>query len=93
MGLITVQEVEKRIREQLGGKLPADARIDETTVLEELGLSSLQTSDIVFGLEEDYGVEFDAAKAADAKTLGQLIEVANEAFDEPTPAVAGDEAR
>lgn len=83
--MITLEEVERRIREQLRGKLPADATINESTTLEELGLSSLQTSDIVFGLEEDFNVEFDAAKAADAKTLGQLIQVANEAFDAAQP--------
>lgn len=94
--MITIDEVRKRIEEQLRGKLPDGvSSIDETTKLEDLGLSSLQISDIVFGLEEDYDVEFDAAAAADAKTLGDVLVVANRALEEkdggapaaaPTPA-------
>ena len=98
--MITIEEVSKRIRHELRGKLPPETVIDENTTMEDLSLSSLQVADIVFELEEDYGVEFDAAKAADAKTLGQLIAVANEALPSgatpsgPTdsPAVAEAEA-
>lgn len=80
--MITVDEVSERIREQLGGKLTPDATLDESTVLEQLGLSSLQLSEIVFSLEEEHGVEFDASRAADVKTLGELVAVANEALVE-----------
>ena len=92
--MITIEEVSKRIRQELRGKLPAGVTIGESTTMEDLGLSSLQVADIVFELEEDYGVEFDPAKAADAKTLGDLIAVANQAFGAPvdSPAVAEAEA-
>jgi acyl carrier protein len=81
--MITLEELSRRIREQRKGKLPGDMTIDEGTMLEELGLSSLEVSEIVFSLEEEHGVEFDAAKAADVRTVGELIAIANEALSVP----------
>lgn len=78
--MVTVDEVNQLIRERLRGKVPADATIGPGTVLKDLGLSSLQLADIVFTLEERHGVEFDVSKAADVKTVGQMIELANEAL-------------
>jgi acyl carrier protein len=75
--LITLEQVTAMIRNELRGKLPEDTVIDENTGLGDLGLSSLQIAEIVFELEEEHGVEFDAAKAADAKTLGDLIKLGN----------------
>lgn len=83
--MITVDEVAGLIRNELRGKLPADATIDESTSLEDLGLSSLQVSEIVFTLEEEHDFEFDAAKAADVKTLGELLALANETLAEKHP--------
>jgi len=78
--VITVDEVAALIRREQRGKLDDATIIDESTRLEDLGLSSLQVSEIVFTLEEDHGIEFDPARAADVKTLGELLEVANEAL-------------
>ena len=78
--MITVDEVAGLIRRELRGKLDAGTVLDEGTRLEDLGLSSLQVSEIVFTLEEDHEVEFDAARAADAKTLGDVVALANEAL-------------
>jgi acyl carrier protein len=50
-------------------------------VLDDLGLSSLQISDIVFSLEERLGTEFDAANAAEVKTIGQLVQLANQTVE------------
>jgi acyl carrier protein len=80
--VITIDEVRTRVERELRGKLPAGVAINEATVIKDLGLSSLQISEIVFGLEEDYEVEFDAAMAADAETLGDLLVVANQAIGE-----------
>lgn len=81
--MITLEELSRRIREQRRGKLPDDMTIEASTLLEELGLSSLEVSEIVFTLEEEHGVEFDAAKAADVKTVGELVVIANEALSVP----------
>jgi acyl carrier protein len=91
--MITLEELSRRIREQRRGKLDEDMTIDESTVLEELGLSSLEVSEIVFTLEEEHGVEFDASKAADVRTVGELIAIANAALADPeveSAAAAGD---
>ena len=79
--MITVEEVSGLIRRELRGKLASDTVLDESTRLEDLGLSSLQVSEIVFTLEENHEVEFDAARAADAQTLGDVVALANEALD------------
>jgi acyl carrier protein len=79
--MITIDTLSDLIRREMRGKLPADVRIDETTRLDELGLSSLQVSEIVFTLEDEHGVEFDPAKAADAQTLGDLLALTNEVLE------------
>lgn len=94
--MITVEQISERIRTDFRGKLPPDTKIDEATVLDDLGISSLELADMVFSLEEEYGVEFDAAKAADVKTLGDLVAVANESIagaPAAAPATATDAGR
>jgi acyl carrier protein len=78
--VITVDEVVELIRKSMRGKLPADAVLDAGTSLKDLGLSSLQISEIVFTLEEEHDVEFDAASAANAVTLGDVVALANDAL-------------
>jgi acyl carrier protein len=78
--VITVDEVADLIRRELRGKLSTETVLGEATELEDLGLSSLQVSEIVFTLEENHEVEFDAARAADARTLGDVVALANEAL-------------
>lgn len=79
--MITVDDMAKLIRQEMRGKLPKEVQIDESTRLDELGLSSLQVSEIVFTLEDEHGVEFDPAKAADAQTLGDLLALSNEVLE------------
>lgn len=78
--MITIEDIRERVGRELRGKLPDGVTITDDTVIEDLGLSSLQISEIVFGLEEDHDVEFDAALAADAKTVRDLLAVANQAI-------------
>ena len=78
--MITVEEVADLIRKERRGKLPEGVVLGPDTGLEEVGLSSLQVSEIVFTLEEEHEIEFDAAQAADVKTIGQLVALGNEAI-------------
>jgi acyl carrier protein len=80
--VITIGEIRNRVEAELRGKGPSGSEINENTEITDLGLSSLQISEIVFGMEEDHEVEFDAALAADAVTLGDLLAVANRALAE-----------
>jgi acyl carrier protein len=75
--MITLAEVSELIRKELRGRLAPDLVLDEGTEIEGLGLSSLQVAEIVFTLEERHEVEFDAARAADVKSIGELIDVGN----------------
>jgi acyl carrier protein len=75
--VITIDELSDLIRAEMRGKLPKDVRIDENTRLDELGMSSLQISEVVFTLEDEHGVEFDPARAANAQTLGDLLSLGN----------------
>lgn len=77
--MITVDDVAVLIRREMRGKLPASTVIDERTKLDDLGMSSLQVSEVIFSLEEDHGFEFDAARAADVRTIGDVLALANEA--------------
>jgi acyl carrier protein len=85
--MITVAEVVELIRKEARGKLSAHEQIDGSTRLEDLGLSSLQVSEIVFTLEERYDVEFDDARAAEIRTLDDVVAVANEAIADQATAV------
>jgi acyl carrier protein len=78
--VIDIDEVIGLIKREMRGKLPAGITIDENSSMDDLGLSSLQVAEIVFTLEEDHGVEFDAARAADARTLGDLVALGNDAL-------------
>jgi acyl carrier protein len=78
--VITVEDVATRVRRELRGKLPAGKVIDDDTRLDDLGMSSLQVSEVIFSLEEDHGFEFDAARAADVKTVGEVVALANESL-------------
>ena len=75
--VITIDELSELIRAEMRGKLPKDVQIDENTRLDELGMSSLQISEVVFTLEDEHGVEFDPARAANAQTLGDLLSLGN----------------
>jgi len=76
--MITVADVCELIRKRQGGKVRADLELDGDTVFDDLGLSSLQIADIVYTIEDRLGIEFDPARAADVKTVGDLVNLANE---------------
>lgn len=78
--MITVDEVAALVRRELRGKLRADTVLDADTRLDDLGMSSLQVSEVIFSLEERHGFEFDAAKAADVRSVGEVVALANESL-------------
>jgi acyl carrier protein len=75
--LITLDEIAALIRREARGKISSDTVIGPETRMQDLGLSSLQIAEIVFTLEETHEIEFDPARAADAKNLGDLIALGN----------------
>jgi acyl carrier protein len=87
--MITVEEVTELIRKEARGKLPEGLALTGPTRLKDIGLSSLQVSEIVFTLEERYDVEFDEARAADIETLDDVVALAEEAIGAPIEALGG----
>ena len=80
VSVITLDDVVALVRRELRRKLPEDFELTGETQLEDVGLSSLQVAEIVFTLEEEHEVEFDTSRAADVKTLADVVAVANEAI-------------
>jgi acyl carrier protein len=74
---ISVDELAAVVRTQLGSKLPADAPLGPDATLESLGLASLDVTEVFFAIEELVGGELDPVPAADAETLGALVDVVN----------------
>jgi acyl carrier protein len=70
--LFTFDEVANQVRRALGGRVPA-AGLHEDTRLTDVGLSSLQISEILFRLEEEHEMEFNTARAAGVQTLGDIV--------------------
>lgn len=79
---ISVADVAELARKQLGSKLAPDVHLDADSELEALGLSSLDVTEVFFGIEEQVGVELDPAAAADVKTIGDLVAVVNRCVSE-----------
>jgi acyl carrier protein len=79
VGVITIEEVVRLVSRELRGVVSGGMTIDENARLNDLGISSLQIAEIVFTLEDNHKVEFDPARAADARTLGDLIALGNDA--------------
>lgn len=77
--MIRFEEVVRLVSRELRGTVPGSITIDENTRLDDLSISNLQLAEIVFTLEDKHKVEFDPARAADARTLGDLIELGNDA--------------
>jgi acyl carrier protein len=79
MPTITYADVAALIREKLGRNLSAHAALDEDSALDELGMSSMESWDIIFTLEERLDVEFDPDEASAARTIGQLVALCGKA--------------
>jgi acyl carrier protein len=73
--MVTVEMICDLVRAQWGGGTEEAGTLGAGTLLDDLGLSSLQVSDLVFTLEEQLGVEFDLAEAAEVTTVGALAEM------------------
>ncbi|MFG2558599.1 acyl carrier protein [Streptomyces sp. NPDC048496] len=70
--MITVATVCSLIEKKLGSKA-AGLTLDDNTVFDAVGLSSLQIADIVYTIEDDAEIELDPSQAANIKTVGDLV--------------------
>jgi acyl carrier protein len=74
---ITFDEVCAKIRKTVRGRAADTLVIEEDSEFADLGLSSLQIADLVYGLEDSLGIVLDPARAADVRTVGDLVALAN----------------
>jgi acyl carrier protein len=82
VAVIALEEVFGMIRKKLRNRLPDDVELSADTEIDRLGLSSLQIADIVFSLEDKYDFEFDLNLAMGITTIGEIVDVANQALSE-----------
>lgn len=62
----------EKIKEVLGDHLDTDtSAITADTTLEELGIDSLETVEILMELEDEFGIEMSASEVG--KTVGSLV--------------------
>jgi acyl carrier protein len=80
--MVTLDEVVALARREMRGKARRDAVLDASCALTDIGLSSLQIAEVIFSLEEAHGASFADHLAANAKTLGDLVALANDAIAE-----------
>ncbi len=52
--------------------------VGESTPLESLGFDSLSILDVIYGVEQEFSIEVDAAALADLETVGELLSVLQE---------------
>ena len=76
---ITCQDVVALVQEKLRGKLSADVVLDENSALDELGMSSMESWDIIFTLEERLNIELDPEEATAVRTIGELVALCDKA--------------
>ncbi|NJQ07289.1 acyl carrier protein [Streptomyces lonarensis] len=74
--MVTTSMVCELIAKKLGSKAGAHT-LDAETRFDAVGLSSLQIADIVYEIEDEVGIEFDPGRAADVKSVGDLVALAN----------------
>jgi acyl carrier protein len=80
--MVTLDEVVALARREMRGRARRDAVLDASCALTDIGLSSLQIAEVIFSLEEAHEASFADHLAANAKTLGDLVALANDAIAE-----------
>jgi acyl carrier protein len=55
---------------------PVDwAALSAETTVQSLGFDSLSILDVLYGIEQEFGVELEAGDVIDLETVGQLMDV------------------
>lgn len=65
------EKVKKLIAKELNAK--AEDIQMETKLVDDLGADSLDAVEIMFSLEEEFGIEIDDESAQNIKTVGDLV--------------------
>ncbi|CAN8269884.1 unnamed protein product [Cochlearia groenlandica] len=76
----TVDKVSEIVKKQLS--LPKDQKVTAQTKFAELGADSLDTVEIVMGLEEEFNIQMAEEKAQKIATVEQAAELIEELMNE-----------
>ena len=68
---MTFEKVQKILSEQL--ELDADEITLDSSLVEDLGIDSLDFVDIVMSLEDEFDTEFPEEDMTDIKTVGDIV--------------------
>jgi acyl carrier protein len=85
MRSISVDDVAEVIRAQIGDKLPAHVPLGAETMLEDLGLSSLDLTEVFVSIEELVERELDSVRASNAKTIADLVALVHQQLADAEP--------
>jgi acyl carrier protein len=70
------QEILGRLRGVLeaSSTQPIDwSSLSEATTVASLGFDSLSILDVLYGIEQEFGIELDAGDVIDLRTVGELV--------------------
>ena len=74
------EEILERAVEQIRNTMELEGEITEQTSLDDYDLDSLDNLEILMGLEDEFGVELDQERAAEARTVGDIVDLIAEAL-------------
>lgn len=64
----------RKIMAEASSEAVAWDEVGEETPLERLGFDSLSILDVLYGVEQEFEIEIDAAQLADFETVSELID-------------------
>lgn len=80
---MTVNEIKEEIIETIIDSTETDIDVNEDThIVNEMGLSSVETMMLVSDLEDHFGITIPTAVLRDVRTVGDLCEIVIEALQD-----------
>jgi acyl carrier protein len=78
--IVTAQEIENKVIEVLAEKSCVDAEKIKmgTSLIDDLGMDSLDAMEAVFQFEEQYGIEIDDEKMRKFRKVKDVVDYINE---------------
>ena len=62
-------------------QVPIDSGVGESTEVAELGIDSLAMLDLIYDVQQEFGIEFDPQELVRVRTVGQLAAFIEERMD------------
>jgi acyl carrier protein len=76
-------DVLQRLRQLMARttQVPIDSGVGESTAIAELGIDSLAMLDLIYDVQQEFGIEFDPQELVRVRTVGQLATFIEEHMD------------